>query len=647
MQSVQVILPMSTVPIGTLANPAAAADVAGPAFGDVVEQEEGQAGLGRAETDCASAAIWTVPAWVAGLGAMVEVEERGDGLTAPSGRKGGAGAVGPTDGAGPAKPETNVDLPVWSGTTGSARDGRVTIRAEAAAPDGGQEVNGLATRPIREIGLSTDPFAADLPDKGQAEAAEGMAPPQDVGPAPGVSGATPAAGVAGSILPVFSSGNREMQTAARPFFAAAGAGHRHFPASLETEDESGSDPADGAAGVAAPALDERESAVFAASTAEPDPGRTEVAGTPPKAAVPGEGLAAKGLKLGEPGATGTSSGASSAGVGEDIRVLPDDPEAKKAPDLPPNPQLSASALTEKAALRTPAALKPSADGASRTQLGTTMPAGDAPRTLNPGVWERLFSGVMALSPTRTDEVEQAPAMASMLAAAVPSLKTVAPLSVEGSEPDPGQDVPDPQPAASLPVAPSFPKPALPGTGQPRPALELAPIEDARREWMTDAGPQGLVATLPANPGTTNATLSPTAVAPPVPQLAAQIGAALSQSADGATELALSPEELGKVRVRLKPDAANPDRLVVMITFERPETLELFRRHAGELSDAFRSAGYAGADIGFGQQGGGQADPDGREATAGRSLDGVLRPDPAGASSPAPRQDGAASLDLRL
>jgi len=276
-----------------------------------------------------------------------------------------------------------------------------------------------------------------------------------------------------------------------------------------------------------------------------------------------------------------------------------------------------------------------------------MPAGDATRALNPGVWEWLFSGVIAPSPTRTDDVEEAPAMASMLAAAVPSLKTVAPLSVDGSEPDSRQDVSDPQPAAPLPVAPSFPKPALPGTGLPRPALEPVPIEDVRREWMTDAGLPGLAATLPANPGTTNATLSATVVAPQVPQLAAQIGAALSQSADGATELALSPEELGKVRVRLKPDAANPDRLVVMITFERPETLELFRRHAGELSDAFRSAGYAGADIGFGQQGGGQPDPDGRETTAGRSLGSVLRPDPAGAPPPSSRQDGAASLDLRL
>jgi len=140
--------------------------------------------------------------------------------------------------------------------------------------------------------------------------------------------------------------------------------------------------------------------------------------------------------------------------------------------------------------------------------------------------------------------------------------------------------------------------------------------------------------------------SPTgALAVPIPQLAARLTAALTPGAEGETELALSPEELGQVRVKLKPDAAHPDRLVVMITFERPETLDLFRRHAGELADAFRAAGYAGADIGFGQQDSGQADPGRREGTAGRSLDGPSRPDP---SPPAPpRLLGAASLDLRL
>jgi Flagellar hook-length control protein FliK len=129
---------------------------------------------------------------------------------------------------------------------------------------------------------------------------------------------------------------------------------------------------------------------------------------------------------------------------------------------------------------------------------------------------------------------------------------------------------------------------------------------------------------------------------PVPQIAAQITGALSQWSDGATELALSPDELGHVRLRLEPDASNPDRLVVTISFERPETLDLFRRHAGELAEALRSAGYAGADIGFGHEGGGNA-PDKREGNASAGAAKQLE-------SPdllTTRHSTGTSLDLRL
>ena len=190
-------------------------------------------------------------------------------------------------------------------------------------------------------------------------------------------------------------------------------------------------------------------------------------------------------------------------------------------------------------------------------------------------------------------------------------------------------------------------PRTAGEHAPLPALsaaEAAPEPDPGREASDDSALFAL-GTGPLPSSAMSAGSPSGALAVPIPQLAARLTAALTPGAEGETELALSPEELGQVRVKLKPDAAHPDRLVVMITFERPETLDLFRRHAGELADAFRAAGYSGADIGFGQQDSGQADPDRREGTAGRSLDGPSRPDP---SPPAPlRPLGAASLDLRL
>jgi hypothetical protein len=132
----------------------------------------------------------------------------------------------------------------------------------------------------------------------------------------------------------------------------------------------------------------------------------------------------------------------------------------------------------------------------------------------------------------------------------------------------------------------------------------------------------------------------------IPQLVAQIAGALHQSAEGTTEFALSPEELGHVRLRLEPDAANPDRMVIMISFERPETLDLFRRYAGDLAEAVRAAGYSGADIGFAQHGGGR-DADRQQGSHGTSFADGSDPPPPLPNLLALRLAGGTSLDLRL
>jgi flagellar hook-length control protein FliK len=130
----------------------------------------------------------------------------------------------------------------------------------------------------------------------------------------------------------------------------------------------------------------------------------------------------------------------------------------------------------------------------------------------------------------------------------------------------------------------------------------------------------------------------------IPQVAAQLAGVILKNPDNSTTLALAPEELGKVHLRLETDVTNPDRMVVMITVERPETLDLFRRHASELAQALQDAGYAGADIGFGQHGqsGGQ-DQQNASGWAGRSL----MPEEPGQISTPNRPTAGASLDLRL
>lgn len=131
---------------------------------------------------------------------------------------------------------------------------------------------------------------------------------------------------------------------------------------------------------------------------------------------------------------------------------------------------------------------------------------------------------------------------------------------------------------------------------------------------------------------------------PVQMVALQLAGVLVQASDRVTELALAPEELGKVRLRMEQDAANPDRLTILINVERPETLDLFRRHAGELAEAIRNAGYSGAQIDFGHQG----QDGGAQQDRGRSSAGPdLASDEVAPIQHSPRMMAGATLDLRL
>jgi hypothetical protein len=137
----------------------------------------------------------------------------------------------------------------------------------------------------------------------------------------------------------------------------------------------------------------------------------------------------------------------------------------------------------------------------------------------------------------------------------------------------------------------------------------------------------------------------------VPQLAAQLIHTLAKTGEGTMEIALSPDELGQLRLTLQADPQNPDRLIVMLNFERPETLDLFRRHADQLAEALRNAGFANVDIGFGQSGhGGNSAPRPDEALAEQPP----TPDPPPVWTPGPatgpatlRLAGSSTLDLRL
>lgn len=74
----------------------------------------------------------------------------------------------------------------------------------------------------------------------------------------------------------------------------------------------------------------------------------------------------------------------------------------------------------------------------------------------------------------------------------------------------------------------------------------------------------------------------------------QIGEKLGGMQDGAVEIALSPEELGKIRLVI----SSGERPAVTVFADRPETFDLLRRNAEYLDRELRGSGIYGADISF-------------------------------------------------
>lgn len=79
-------------------------------------------------------------------------------------------------------------------------------------------------------------------------------------------------------------------------------------------------------------------------------------------------------------------------------------------------------------------------------------------------------------------------------------------------------------------------------------------------------------------------------------VAAQIAEVIGQRGGGDFEIALSPEELGRVRLGL---SGAEGAMTVTVTAERPETLDLMRRHIDILAQELRELGFAKLSFSFG------------------------------------------------
>ncbi len=219
------------------------------------------------------------------------------------------------------------------------------------------------------------------------------------------------------------------------------------------------------------------------------------------------------------------------------------------------------------------------------------------------------------------------------------------------------------PAREAPI----PAPPIAPVTREAPAAVRAP-EDAPRAVATDApagtpdpeprlgDPDARFGDLPAfQPRPAPAHVNPVDQMPPPRHdqgrsVALQIADVVLASGDRAMELRLQPEELGRVSLTMSQDSGG---LSVSLAIERPETLELVRRHIDTLASELRRLGYGNVTFAFdggGSGPGGQrspapaiaGEPDGSGMPASQEL---VRADMAAPTSHA--RHPRAGMDLRM
>lgn len=126
-----------------------------------------------------------------------------------------------------------------------------------------------------------------------------------------------------------------------------------------------------------------------------------------------------------------------------------------------------------------------------------------------------------------------------------------------------------------------------------------------------------------------------------PGLSRQIVSALARSPDGAVDLTLSPEELGRVRLSLSPTESGG--IIVHISADRADTMDMIRRHIDTLAQDFRAIGYGSVAFGFSSSSSGSG--------SGQDDAPEIRAESIPAAVPAAEivltTQGSTGLDLRL
>ena len=202
------------------------------------------------------------------------------------------------------------------------------------------------------------------------------------------------------------------------------------------------------------------------------------------------------------------------------------------------------------------------------------------------------------------------------------------------------------PPATFGASAEFAGPTRPDDG-PATALAFSPRPPPAADPLAPTGAVvPALAQILATPLATSVITSAPSFTPHAKPLAATLIEHARNGGTESVELALAPDELGRLRMSMQ---AEGDVMRVLLSAERPETIDLLRRHADHLAQEFRQAGFSGATLSFGQWGaGGAAHPQAQaQATPPAAPAPVAGPSPTQPTPRAPAVAGVGGLDLIL
>lgn len=151
----------------------------------------------------------------------------------------------------------------------------------------------------------------------------------------------------------------------------------------------------------------------------------------------------------------------------------------------------------------------------------------------------------------------------------------------------------PVPAQGAPADPATSKPATVTTPEPlaKPDLTADPAPNLDIPPPQESAPRGRnVAQQPA--------IAATGTDPTLAQIRGQMTVVAIGREGGQTELRLDPPELGRVRISLE---IVDGHVTAHLSPERPEVMELLRRHADLLARDFLDSGFSSAEMTFSEE----------------------------------------------